>query len=266
MKQNPGFPHLSQEHSMTETALRAYLLGKLDETEVELVETRLVEDPDLFSQMETAEDDLFDAFARGALDAGDRTRFLERFGANSDRRRFASAFVKRTSSRNVLAFIKRPWLDLAIAATLVIVVGAVVMRRAPESPGPASVSTAPTATAVPVPPAPASVSLSLGSSRAAGGPVKVAIERGADRVHLRIRLNPADKYAVYSAQIRSQADNIVWTDVAVPAADGGDLYVNAVVPADRLPAGTYEIAIRGGATANALDDLGFVTIEVSRLQ
>jgi hypothetical protein len=46
---------------MNEAALRGYLLGKLTESEVELVEARLIEDPDLFSQMETAEDDLFDA-------------------------------------------------------------------------------------------------------------------------------------------------------------------------------------------------------------
>ena len=250
---------------MTEAALRAYLLGKLTESEVELVEARLVEDDELFGQMETAEDDLFDAFARGTLDANERTRFLERFGDDRERRTFAAALVQRTSSRKVVPFVQRRWVELAVAATLLIAVGAFVIPRdraaemtvVPVSPSPVVSIPAPVTISVP---------LTLGTSRASGGAAKVAIEQGASRVDFRIQLNPADKFASYAVQLRSQTDLIIWGDLAPASIEGGDLIVHAIVPADRLPAGTYEIAVRGGANANALDDLGFVTIEVSRTQ
>jgi hypothetical protein len=264
MKHFPGFSHPSQESSMTEAALRAFLLGKLTESESEQVEARLLEDADFFGQMETAEDDLFDAFARGALDQDEQARFLERFGGDEHRRRFATAFAQRTSAgRKVLPFAHRRWIDLAAAAALVIAVGAFLIPRgsetnvAPAAPRSAPVTSAPITT---------TVSLALGSSRAAGGPAKVAIDRDAARVDFRIRLNPADKYPAYAAEIRSQTDLIIWGDVVQPSSDGGDLVVHATVPAERLPPGTYEIAVRGGANAGALDDLGFVTIEVSRAQ
>lgn len=251
---------------MTEAALRAYLLGKLSDAEVELVEVRLLEDAELFTQMEVAEDDLFDAFARGSLDADERARFLERFGADGQRRRFASAFVQRTSSRKVVPFIKRQWVGFAVAASLVIAVGAFVIPRGPD---PVEPSTAPGSTSgATVVPASITmrVPLALGSSRAAGGPETVAIARDATHVDLRIQVNPADKFAAYQVQVRSQADNIVWADAVQPTTEGSDLFVDAIVPVDRLPAGTYEVAVRGGATAMSLDDLGFVTIEVRRTQ
>ena len=84
---------------MTGAACRAYLLGKLRESEVELVETQLLEDGDLFGQMRTAEDDLFDAFARGALNQDERARFLERVGGDERRRQFAQALVSACRAR-----------------------------------------------------------------------------------------------------------------------------------------------------------------------
>jgi hypothetical protein len=249
---------------MNEPALRAYLLGKLTESEVELVETRLLDDADLFVQMQVAEDDLFDAFARGALDQDERARFIQRFGADSRRRQFATALSKRTQTTGrVLSFRPRRWLDLAVAATLLITAAAFFIPREPATAPDAPVATAPAAT-TPAPIA-ARVSIVLGTSRAAGAPAKVAVTRDATRVDFRIQLNPADRFAQYAVEFRSQADHIVWASGALQAsADSGGLALNVVVPADKLPAGIYELAVRGGATASALDDLGFSTLEVSR--
>jgi hypothetical protein len=257
---------------MTEAALRAYLLGKLTESEVEQVEVRLVEDPDFFAQMESAEDDLLDAFARGNLDADDRAKFVERFGADSRRLRFAKALAQRTTSRKVMPFVRRPWVGLAAAAALIIVVGTVVVQRetpvAPDAPAAPVAPAAPDALVAPVAPvAPASrATFSLGSSRAASGPAKVVVASDAVRVDLGIRLNPADRFRAYAVEIRSQANNIVWGQAVQSATEGGDLFVHALVPADRLPDGTYEIAVRGGGNAGVLEDLGFATIEVSRIK
>jgi len=249
---------------MTEAALRAYLLGKFTDSEVELVESRLLDDPDLFSQMETAEDDLFDAFARGTLDRDERARFVEKFGAD-DRRRFATALVLRTSSRKMTPFIQRRWVELTAAACLLIMAGSGVFQRGTVADDPPVIPRGEVA-AAPAAPITGHMSLALGTSRAAGSPAKVAIEHASTRIHFHIRLNPADKYAAYAAQIRSQSDLIIWGDVVQPSTEGGDLMVHAMVPVERLPAGMYEIAVRGGASAAALDDLGFVTIEVSHTQ
>jgi len=253
---------------MTEAALRAYLLGKLTESEVALVEARLVDDPDLFSQIETAEDDLFDAFARGTLSPDERIEFLKRYGRETARRRFAQAFVRRAASAKVIPFYRRRWVELTLAASLVVVVGTVVLRRdssTPLTPQTAATSSVDSATAAAPAVITARVPLTLGTSRAAGQPVGVPIDTKATHVDLSIRLNPADRYPVYAIEIRSQANNIIWDNAALsPSSDGGELMLHAIVPSDRLPAGSYEIGVRGGATATSLDDLGFLTIEVSR--
>lgn len=251
---------------MTDAALRAYLLGKLTESEVELVENRLVDDPDLFSQMETAEDDLFDAYARGALDQADRALFLQRFGHHAARQQFARAFVARTPGGKIVPFIRQRWVPLAVAASLLLVVGAVVMQREPVALETAPVPVTPIA-APAAAPVVARISLALGASRAAGEPARVVVARAASQIDLAIRLHPADHYPIYAIDIRSQANNIVWADAALrPSAENGELVVHAMVGADRLPAGSYEVSVRGGASAASMEELGFLTIEVSRAQ
>jgi hypothetical protein len=251
---------------MTEAALRAYLLGQLPDSEAELVETRLIEDADLFSQMETAEDDLFDAFARGRLTPDERDRFLQRFGAESSRRRFANTLARRTSTEHVVPFVRRRWVGLALAAGLVMAVGAYLIPRQPEPSGRAEPIAAMPAAAAPAP-VTSVIALALGTSRAAGAPVRVVVDRATAQMNFRIRLNPADRYPVYTVEIRSTADNVVWGDAALQSAnENGDLVIHAVVPADRLPSGNYEIGVRGGPAAAALEDLGFLNIEVSRAQ
>jgi hypothetical protein len=253
---------------MTEVALKAYLLGKLSESEVALVETRFLEDADLFSQLETAEDDLFDAFARGALDEEERALFIQRFGATGDRQRFATAFVQRTPAGKVVPFFRRRWVELGLAAVLMIAVGAFLMPRPTDEATPSASSATPTA-AAPVAPVTivARVPLALGTSRAEGAPVRIAVDPAATLVDLRIRLNPADRYPVYSVEIRSQANNIIWGNATLrSASEDGDLVVHAEIPGDKLPAGGYEMTVRGGPSATSLDDLGFLAIEVSRAQ
>ena len=249
---------------MNEAALRAYLLGKLTESEVELVENRLIEDQDLFSQLQVAEDDLFDAYARGELDSDESRRFLDRFGGDAGRHQFAKAFIKRTGTGRVLPFRIRTWMPLAMAASLLLVVGGIYLT--PRSTNPAPTESIPS-NAAPAASAPiiAKVPLALGTSRAAGGSTRVAIDAKSTQADLAIRLNPADRYAAYGVEIRSQAGLIIWGDVtARSVSENGDLILHTMVPADRLTPGTYEVSVRGGATAASLDDLGFITIEVSR--
>ena len=253
---------------MNEAALRAYLLGKLTESEVALVENRLIEDSDLFSQLEVAEDDLFDAYARGQLDEDERRRFRERFGKNSGRGDFARALAMRTASARVVPFPRRYWIPLSVAATLLLGVYLFPWRNLqPAEPARPAGTVAATAPAAAAPVAVVMhVPLSLGTSRAAGGAASVAIESKTTSADLGIRLNPADGYAVYAVAVRSRDGKVVWDSNSLHAAlENGDLMLHAVVPADRLAAGAYEIAVRGGASAASFDDLGFLAIEVTRV-
>lgn len=249
---------------MTDAALRSYLLGKLTESEVDLVETRLLEDEDLFALMQTAEDDLFDAFARNRLDADERTRFLQRFGADASRRQFARAFVQRTPASRVIPFVQRRWVELAVAATLAIVVGALVIPRGSRTDQPPLRTEVAPPTPTPKAPVISTVSLTLATSRAAGGAQRVLVNNDATEIDLRVRVNPADRYAFYAIEVRSNADQIVWGGRADMTSENGELIVHANVPAARMPPGSYEVAVRGGAAAQSLDDLGFIAIEVTR--
>jgi hypothetical protein len=250
---------------MTDAVLRAYLLGKLAETEVERLETQLLQDAELFSRMETAEDDLFDAFARGVLDAGDRAKFLERFGGDRARLQFAGALARRASAGRIVSFAPRQWMPLAIAASLMIVAGVMLFPRQPDSVADSAVTPVVAPAPAPAGPVTARVSLVLGTSRAAGAAVKAAIARDASTVDIRIQLNAADRFAQYGVELRSQTDLIIWGDATMKAVtENGELVIHAIVPADKLPAGSYEVAVRGGASATALEDLGFSTLEVSR--
>lgn len=248
---------------------RAYLLGKLTDSEVELFEARLLADADCFAEVETAEDDLFDAFARGSLDSGDRARFLQRFGRDPVRRHFADALARKGIARPApLPLWHRDWFGFAAAAAVALVVGGVVSQQQP------SVRSSAGEVAVPPTTSPALVTLanpvftiSPATSRASRGPERVAIPAAAAAIDLRIRLNAADRFSVYAVDVRSASDAIVWGDSALRAsAENGDLIVHAVIPASRLTSGTYDVAIRGGDSAAKLEDLGFSQIEVRREQ
>jgi hypothetical protein len=265
MKQNPGHSHSYQESDVTDAA-RAFLLGKLTDSEAERLESQLLADPQLFSEIEEAEDDLFDAFARGSLDADDRARFLERLGGRRDRRRFAEALARRATRAAGAPFWRQRWMQLAVAATLVLAAGVAVVRRdrfvPPPVDGPGETAAS---TPAPVRRVTRVLPLSPATSRSAEGSARLALDASVTDVELRIRLDPNDRFAVYAVELRSSSDQIVWGNATLGAAqENGDLVVHAMIPAARLDSGTYEVGIRGGDSAARLEDLGFSTIEVNR--
>ena len=67
-----------------EQLLTRYLLGELPEEERSGLEAEYFADPELFARLLAAEDDLIDAYVRGALSTEARARFEERFCRNGD--------------------------------------------------------------------------------------------------------------------------------------------------------------------------------------
>lgn len=80
-----------------EQLLTRYLLGELPEEERAELEAEYFADPELFARLLATEDELIDAYVRGALLGQARARFEERFlrtGDQVQRIAFASALRK----------------------------------------------------------------------------------------------------------------------------------------------------------------------------
>ncbi|HEY0141121.1 MAG TPA: hypothetical protein VGF48_09510 [Thermoanaerobaculia bacterium] len=74
--------------------LRRFLLGTLPEGEHARLQEAFFTDAGLHARVVAAEDDLFDAYARGELSDDERACFEERFGAQQQRVRFAELLAK----------------------------------------------------------------------------------------------------------------------------------------------------------------------------
>ncbi|HUJ13513.1 MAG TPA: hypothetical protein VL284_06935 [Thermoanaerobaculia bacterium] len=234
-----------------EKQIRDYLLGAVDQTAAEGIETRALGEEEFYETVRSVEDDLFDDYAHGRLGASDREAFLRRFGSDSERVVFARALAGRRA--NVVAFPARRWAGWAAAAAILIAITAVWITREPSPP--ASVarvqSNAPLMRSI-------AVTVAIGGSRSASAPVQVAVPRGVSTVDLHVRLNPNDRFGSYVVTLRSKS--VSWGSGDLHAAlTGGDLIVTAPVPAAVLEEGSYELGISGGG-----EELGFASLEVRR--
>lgn len=250
--------------SLSDSDLRAYLLGQASETDVERLEGRLLDDEETFEVCRGVEDDLFDDFVAGRLSPVERQQFLERYGDQTGRVAFARALARRTVGQPAGGgVIQRRWMPLAAAATLIMAAaGWLLVRESPRTAAPQNTAQS----SVPAPIV-ATVILTLGTSRSASAPSAVTLPRDASAVELRVRLDPADRFDRYVMELRSSADRVAWhaDDLrATPA--GADLTLVGQAPASALPDGDYELAVRGARPDGSLDALGFVTLKVTRSQ
>ncbi|HZP48799.1 MAG TPA: hypothetical protein VFB07_09710 [Vicinamibacterales bacterium] len=241
------------------------MLGQLPTVDAERLEAELIEDATLFAAVREAEADLFDDWARGRLSTADRDRFLARFGTD-DRLAFARALAARVaagrppgSSRSML----RLWLPLAVAAGLLLAVGAAYLIRSRQAPSDAPVARVAAPPAQPVPPALVAM-IALGTSRAASGGTTIAVPASAGSIELHVRLDPADRFDRYDMTLRSASNVVVWhgEDLKAAAVNGEAVLVQRVASV-LVPDGPYELSVRGGGETGALEDLGFVTLTVT---
>jgi hypothetical protein len=127
-------------------SLRSYLLGALDEKQVDELEQRLLAEGELFLLAEAMEGDLLAAAARGDLSSPERGRVLRRLAASpGGRARYALAHgltsIGREVSAEVLVFrlLARPEVRAAaVAATLVFTAGGFWLATQTAMPGPGS--------------------------------------------------------------------------------------------------------------------------------
>ena len=233
--------------------LRNYLLGRLPDTESERLEEQLLENDEVFLTLRTIEDDLFDEYARDELKPDERDAFLSRYGRDSQRLAFASALARKRA--DVVAFAPRPkWVSLATAAALLVAVGTVLLleEQRPRLSAPRTAS-------VPVV-QPVAITLTLGSTRGTAETPVVTFAPNQSEVSMRVRLNPADRYDRYRADLVSSTGATAFSRTDLHAIEeGGELVLLFNVPASSLPDGSYELAVHGNDEA-----LGFTRMEVRR--
>jgi len=270
---NGGYTHMPAER-VEEALLQNYLLGNLSEEAQVQVEDRAFANPGYLAAVEAAEADLIDAYVRGELSSPDRRQFERRFLVSPQRRNkveFAKAFARvaaELTPSQPLPFPRRSLLDIlhslspgfqfaAAVATLVIFAGAIWLARqnaalrtqvaslqTQQRPAPAvnPPSPAPPEVQRPAPsPIPALVFLP-GLTRAESRMQQLTIPPDAQLTHLELRLEPRDDYPRYRVELRTRSGQDVLT-LANLRKRGNSVAFD--IPTASLPAGDYELALKG---------------------
>ena len=287
MRQNPTDDEL----------LRSYLLGTLPEEETDRVEQRLLAEDELFELSEAVEADLLAACARGELAPAERERVQQRLASSPrGRERLALAHALNTlagsserAAAPVVPFPRRAamparpafrWAALAAALLAAAGLSWFAMERphggeappwvAQERPAPASprapeapqVQGAPESKPEPVK---AVFQLALMSLRGAEAAQKLRVGTGTDVVELQIGVEGMEDLKAFHLTLRNREAEIVWEkDKLEPVDLDGVRALVVDLPADRLPAGIYEIQARGLTHGGEPEDLSPLEIEVVR--
>jgi hypothetical protein len=227
--------------------LIAYLLHKLPESEREAFEDRWVEDPALYQQVQDAEAELLDAYARDALSREDRDRVAKYLLDSAVQRRKLLFARKLIDAFPAPARPSIAWRSIASAAAIVLLAGAAswlawqnaTMRRAS-----ASAVNAP-------PPSPVAevyvAEVRPGTTRAAASAIaQVRLPAGSQILRLDLELAPGDEAQALSASV-SRDSRAVWSEEPIRAERRSFGFVAPVwVPAAALASGEYEIKLSAG--------------------
>jgi hypothetical protein len=282
--------------------LRGHLLGELPEEDAERLERRLLAEDDLFELSEAVEADLLAACDRGELTAAERERVLGRLASSpAGRERLAlarglnalagaqanhpPAAVLPFKGRPVAPSPTRPAFRWAALAAGVLVASGLAWfalhpqhggESAPwiarEVPAPARPVPAPEAQAqaAPAPPAPKPApepvksvfQLALTSLRGSEAPEKLRVRAGTRDVELQISVEEMTGLQSFQVAVRNQAGETLWKGRREPATLHGVRVVVIDLPAERLPAGMYEITARGLTPGREPEDLSPLNVEV----
>jgi len=226
--------------------LRQYLLGTLDEEQVDEIERRLLADGDLFELAEAVEGDLMAATARGELSLEERNRVRRRL-ASSPEGRARLALIRGLVSRQpaevvMFRLLTRPEVRAAaVAASLAFVAGGLwVATQFPYLyPGGMSHEIHASTKAV--------LTLALSTVRSAGeGVERLEITRRTSEAEIRLPLGAGEPSTSFKVTLQnaSTAKSVRHEMRIEKDPDGARTIVLTVSPAELSP-GTYEIEIRG---------------------
>jgi hypothetical protein len=257
------------------SVLRQYVLGRVSESDRDAVELELLSDRRTQEELASVHDELIEEYLEGTLSAGERTQFEQHFLSSPEHRREVEAaqilkagLLARTPQTTAPA-APRPamglplWLRLA-AGLGIVAVGAFWFAQRAKAPA-GSVASAPPATSTSVPgmppsppssepPLPASAqtqepprvaSLVLAPGRLMGGAATATTKLAGATKALRLELLVEDpRLRRYRVLVTTSDAREVWKqdDVKAQTSEGGAT-VAVEIPADRLSAGAYEVAL-----------------------
>jgi len=230
--------------------LRQYLLGTLNEEQVDEIERRLLADGELFELAEAVEGDLLAAAARGDLSPAERGRVLRRLAASpAGRDRLALArglasLGREPVSAEVVVFqlLRRPGVPAAaMAASLAFVAGGLwVATQFPILvPGTRHEIRSPVK---------AVFSLALSTVRSSGGGLpRLEISQGTSQVEIRLPLDQGERSTSFAATLQnaSTGEQIRREERIAAKSVDGERTIVLSVPSAELSPGKYEIEIRG---------------------
>jgi hypothetical protein len=104
----------------------------------------------------------------------------------------------------------------------------------------------------------ASFILRAGVVRGPDDAPRLKVPAGVATVRLRLEVNPADDYPAYKAELRTAAGSMIWSgDMLRAQGSGRTKTVDLDVPAQRLRAGNYELALLGRVDPGKLEDVAY---------
>lgn len=272
---------------------RDYLLGRLDEHEREAVRERLFSDEDLYRAVLSAEADLMDELASDQLPPSERSEF-ERHCLASSQQRFKLQLARAMrpqleapsagpsdAAQPVPAFKTRGTrarlgstrlrIGITLAAGLAGVALLSIWMQRVQSPSPseeAGFEIGARHQAEPSPePSGRRMSIFLSSAMLRGNRLEseVEIPSGIDAVILRLEVREPDPSLVYILSVSDSKGRIVFrsSDLLAKIADGIQV-VEAAVPADDLPGGTFEAELQARSASGALEPISYSYFKVVR--
>jgi hypothetical protein len=213
-----------------------YLLGKMDDAEREAFQERVLDDPAVFDRVSDAENQLFDAYARGALDPLDRRRVQQRLlrsPRQEQKLRTARALSARMQRKR---FGVPAAFAVAAAIALAVAVPALLRQRsAPVTDSRAAAS----------PPARFTISLPLQTTRAAASVPGYTIPAEASGVEIRIPVPPDEPAASLRAELllKDQTVEVLGDSPRVVEDAAGQQFVT--LAAGSLAPGAYRVRLTG---------------------
>jgi hypothetical protein len=251
------------------STLRQYVLGRISESDRDAVELELLSDRRAQDELASVHDEVIEEYLAGTLSPEERTQFEQHFLSSPAHRREVEAaqILKAGLAARVAEGGARPesrpaaglplWLRMA-AGIGIVAVGAfwfAQRAKAPtdhfaSSPPPPSVAMPPSNE----PPLPASAktqepprvaTLVLAPGRLMGGAATATTKLAQPTEALRLELLLEDASPRrYRVRLTTPDAREVWkADDLEPQATEGGATVAALVPADRLAAGSYEVAL-----------------------
>ncbi|MFL6193784.1 MAG: hypothetical protein ACJ75H_06405 [Thermoanaerobaculia bacterium] len=284
MRQNPSDDEL----------LRSYLLGQLPEDEADRLEQRLLLDDELFLLSEAIEAELLAAADRDELAPAERERVLRRLASSPqglERLAFARSLNQAANPAPASVVVPFPqrrtppafrWAALAAALVAAAGLSWYVVSSQPggdsppvvvqERPALADARPVTKPVAPPPPSSPETVQaepsrvvfqLALVSLRGSEAAETLRIPAGSELVELQLFGDDLESFQTFSVTVRDESGAAIWEKSGVRAKKrelGPAVVVE--VPADRLPAGTYEIQTRGVAPGQEPEELAPLEVEI----